>query len=160
MSVDRIYTQLGMKSKFDNLKNLDNYTLGNQSEALVNDLLAHDGYEFQSSHLPGLNGNNGFDGVLIKKDASGNVLDVLINETKQVSSNGTIQLTSAAGNLPRQMSDDWIEHVLIRMRNQGGNLNDLADIIEMAKDNKRITKVVSGIDKHKNELVLLNLGGG
>tara|TARA_B100000965_G_C19599380_1_gene761770 strand:- start:191 stop:616 length:426 start_codon:yes stop_codon:yes gene_type:complete len=141
------------------LKNLDANTLGSESEDLVNSLLAQEGYEFHSSHFPGLGGNNGFDGVLIKRDASGNIEDVIINETKQVSASGTIQLNPAAGSLPQQMSDDWIDDVLLRMEFAGGGHEKLANVIKEAKKHEKITKLISGVDKHKNELVLLNLGG-
>ena len=153
------FSDTGLKEKFDNLKNLDANTLGSESEDLVNNLLAQEGYEFHSSHFPGLGGNNGFDGVLIKRDASGNIEDVIINETKQVSASGTIQLNPPSGLLSMQMSDAWIDNVLDRMATAGDDLQNLANIVRKAKSDGKITKVISGVDKHKNELVLLNFGG-
>tara|TARA_A100000171_G_C2126521_1_gene143875 strand:- start:363 stop:722 length:360 start_codon:yes stop_codon:yes gene_type:complete len=114
-----------------------------------------DGYEFHRSHLPGTNGNQGFDGVFIKRDASGNIEDIIINETKQVRADGAIQLNNASGQLPQQMSDRWIDNVILRMKDQS-TLENLASIMEVNKS--KVTKVVTGIDKTKNEIVILNLG--
>jgi len=148
-------SEAGMKAEIDRLKTMDNYTLGNASEELANDLFKHDGYEFHRSHLPGANGNQGFDGVFIKRDTSGNIEDIIINETKQVN-NGAIQLTpESSTGLPQQMSDRWIDNVILRMKDQS-TLENLASIIEVNKS--KVTKVVTGIDKTKNEIVILNLG--
>jgi hypothetical protein len=68
-------------------KILDNNALGNAPEDLANDLFQHDGYNFHRSHLPGTNGNQGFDGVFIKRDASSNIEDIIINESKQAKTN-------------------------------------------------------------------------
>ena len=150
-------SEAGMKAEIDRLKTMDNYTLGNASEELANDLFKHDGYEFHRSHLPGANGNQGFDGVFIKRDASGNIEDIIINETKQVRADGAIQLNNASGQLPQQMSDGWIDDVIRRMKAQNSDLRELAVVIEQAKRDGRVTKVITGVDKVNDEIVILNL---
>ena len=95
--------------------------------------------------------------MFIKRHPNGEIDDIIINETKQVRSGGGIQLTPERGELPQQMSDRWINNVIGRMKNQP-HLTELAETIESAKRNGRVTKVVTGIDKAKDEIVILNLG--
>jgi hypothetical protein len=149
-------SESSLKADFDNLKNLDNNQLGLQSETLADKLFKQDNYKAPDEFkIPGFNGNNGFDGVYIKKDAVGNVTDIIINEVKQVN-NGAIALSSAntATGLPRQMTNDWIDNVIERMLqpNTSQSVKNLANLIK-ANDDK-ITKVVTGIDKTKGEILI------
>lgn len=144
----------GLKADFDNLKNLDNNQLGIQSETLANKLFKQDDFVAYDAKIPGFNGNNGFDGVYIKKDAGGNVTDIIINEVKQVN-NGAISLSPASTTgLPRQMSDNWITNVTQRMinLNTSQNVKDLANLINDNLD--KITKVVTGIDKTEGKILV------
>lgn len=71
--------------------------------------------------------------------------------------NGAITLSPASTTgLPRQMSDDWIRNVAQRMRtlNTPQNIKDLADVIDTALDNNKITKVITGIDKVNGEILV------
>lgn len=148
-------SESGLKADFDNLKSLDNNQLGLQSETLANKLFKQDDYLAYDAKIPGFNGNNGFDGVYIKKDAGGNVTDIIINEVKQVN-NGSIALSSAntATGLPRQMTNDWIDNVIGRMLqpNTSQSVKNLANLIKTNDD--KITKVVTGIDKTKGEILV------
>ena len=150
-------SESGLKADFDNLKNLDNNQLGLQSETLANKLFKQDDYLAYDSKIPGFNGNNGFDGVYIKKDASGNVTDIIINEVKQVNS-GSISLSPAntATGLPRQMTDEWIDNVIERMLqpNTSQQIKDLAQVIKNAKNQGKVTKVITGIDKVNNQILV------
>lgn len=141
------------KQLFSSL-NLDNNQLGLQSETLANKLFKQDDYLAYDAKIPGFNGNNGFDGVYIKKDASGNITDIIINEVKQVN-NGAIKLSPASTTgLPRQMSDGWITNVTQRMidLNTPQNVKDLANLINDNLD--KVTKVVTGIDKTKAQILV------
>lgn len=150
-------SESGLKADFDNLKNLDNNQLGLQSETLANKLFKQDDYLAYDAKIPGFNGNNGFDGVYIKKDASGNVTDIIINEVKQVNS-GSISLSPAntATGLPRQMTDEWIDNVIERMLqpNTSQQIKDLAQGIKNAKNQGKVTKVITGIDKVNNQILV------
>lgn len=146
-------SESGLKADFDNLKNLDNNQLGLQSETLANKLFKQDDYLAYDAKIPGFNGNNGFDGVYIKKDAGGNVTDIIINEVKQVNNGIALSPASTTG-LPRQMTDNWITNVTQRMidLNTPQNVKDLASLINDNLD--KVTKVVTGIDKTKGEILV------
>jgi hypothetical protein len=149
-------SEAGLKADFDNLKNLDNYELGKQSEKLADDLFHQADYKPEVAKIPGFDGNNGFDGVYIKKDLSGNVVDIIINEVKQVNS-GAVKLNSPTATLPTQMSPGWIDNVLERMidLNTPETTKELARLIQLNKT--KITKVVTGIDKTNNEVLVLTI---
>jgi len=132
---------------------------GNKTENFMQDLLAQDGYEaVPSPHLPS---NQGFDNVLIKKDNSGNITDVIINESKQVGTNGNISLSSGVVGCGgcTQMSQDWIQYTIDRMYSSGdSNLIQLAtDLENFGLDN--ITQIVSGVNKQSGELTIINITG-
>lgn len=148
---------------------------GDKTEGLIETLLHQDGYlpPKQSSlypddfdvHLPG---NKGFDNVLIKRDNSGNITDIIINESKQVSNAGSVSLSNGvvgtAGSTCSgctQMSTDWIDDVLVRMDLQGGDLQTLASEINdfVNISGGTITQLVSGVNKSTGELVLTNITG-
>ena len=154
-------SEAGLKADFDALKNLDNNTLGKNSEVLADKLFKQDQYLKQDAKVPGFDGNNGFDGVYIKKDASGNVNDIIINEVKQVSSSGTIQLNpgNISTGLPIQMTNQWIDNVIARMKqsNASENAQNLAVVIENAKNQGKVTKVVTGIDKTNNQVLVFTI---
>ncbi len=132
--------------------------LGDKTENLIQDLLTQDGYNPPNFdvHLPS---NQGFDNVLIKRDSSDNIIDVIINESKQVGTAGNISLSSGVSGCGgcTQMSDSWINYTLDRMRQQGGNLENLAD--EIDDFNGTITQIVSGVNKNTGELVIINITG-
>jgi len=148
---------------------------GKKTENLMEDLLAQDGYlpPNQSSFYPNdfnvqLPGGKGFDNVLIKRDNNGNITDVIINESKQVSSSGSISLSNgivgtqgSSCNGCTQMSTDWIDDVLVRMDLQGGDLADLASEINnfITVDGGTVTQLVSGVNKTTGELVIVNITG-
>ena len=94
--------------------------------------------------------------MFIKRHPNGEIDDIIINETKQVRPGGGIQLTPERGELPQQMSDDWVDNVLGRMEDQGGDLANLAN--EIRSNKNKVTKAVTGIDKTNDEIVILNLG--
>lgn len=108
-------------------------------------------------------GPQGFDNVLIRRDANGNLEDVLINESKQLT-NGTIELISIQGsNNSRcsncvQMSEEWIDDVLDRMSNTSNpNTVSLGAEISNFRLSNTITRSVSGIDRVTGELVIVKL---
>lgn len=132
-------------------------TNGDKTEALMQDLLQQDGYTaVPNPHLPS---NQGFDNVLIKRDSRGNITDVIINESKQVSNTGSISLSSNINGCGdcTQMSQDWVQYIINRMKQQGGNLENLAN--EIDDFNGTITQLVSGVNKTTGEIVIVNITG-
>nr|WP_321221612.1 hypothetical protein [uncultured Psychroserpens sp.] len=161
------------KSIVDDIK-LNGDPQGNLSEDIMDDLLEQDGFKkpIQSVEYPNLdtvqlNGGQRFDNVLIKRDISGNITEIIINESKQVSNTGTIDLSSGvSGTLDSlcfnctQMSTQWIDDVLVRMQIQGGDLGNLAnDISSFIDSGNEVTQLVSGVSKNTGELVILNITG-
>jgi hypothetical protein len=77
-----------VKSKVDDIVQNGDLT-GAKTEALSDEIFQTEGFVKQPSTF---GSNNGFDGVYIKKDASGNVEEIIINEAKQVANGGNIKL--------------------------------------------------------------------
>jgi len=96
-------------------------------------------------------GNKGFDNIVVKPDGS-----VVINEAKQISSTGSMTLgTSQVG---VQMSDNWIDDVIQKMKSSPNQqAKDLADILDVAQDQDKITKVITAVDKSSGEIVITKL---
>jgi hypothetical protein len=146
-------TLQSLKNKIDDIAmNGDN--LGTKTEGLCDDIFGTNGFV---KHDAKIGSNNGFDGVYIKKDASGNVQEIIINEAKPIKTTGNIQLNAGnpATDLGAQMSDKWISDIIGKMKLQGGNLSTLSDILNANKS--KITKTVTGVDKATKEIVVLKL---
>ena len=110
-------------------------------------------------NLNTISDNNGFDGVYVKKDALDNVIDIIINEVKQVNS-GAVKLSPPTTSLPfTQMTDGWIDNVIARMKlpNTSQEIKNLATLIENGKNQGKITKVVTGIDKVNDEILVFTI---
>jgi hypothetical protein len=54
------------------------------------------------------------------------------------------------------MTNDWIDNVIGRMLqpNTSQQIKDLAQIIKNAKNQGKVTKVVTGIDKVNNQIIV------
>jgi hypothetical protein len=77
--------------------------------------------------------NNGFDGVWIKRDANGNIMDIVITESK-FSSSGAASLTKTK-TMGRQLSSEWIDGNLRRMRlSEDAEIRRTARILEQNRD--------------------------
>lgn len=109
-------------------------------------------------------GDQGFDNVLIKRNASGNITDVVINESKQFRSDGSIKLSDGIQGTQgssyfncTQMTEDWIDDVLLRMSNTSNptTVSLGAEIRSFGISN--ITRSVSGVDRVTGELVVVKL---
>ncbi len=127
---------------------------GKKTEALSDEIFETSGFVKHEAHF---GSNNGFDGVYIKKDGSGNVQEIIINEAKPVGTAGNIKLNKEnfGTGLKAQMSDAWINDVIDKMVDQGGDLSALAAILNANKS--KITKTVTGVDKASGEIVVLKL---
>jgi hypothetical protein len=146
-------TLQSLKTKIDDIA-MNGDDLGTKTEALCDDIFETNGFV---KHDAKIGSNNGFDGVYIKKDASSNVQEIIINEAKPIKTTGNIKLNPRNDNtlLPAQMSDAWINNIITKLDNQGGNLSTLASVLEANKS--KITKTVTGVDKATKEIVVLKL---
>ena len=134
------------------------------SERLVDEVFDNQGYQAVDPNILGVPGSQGFDNVLIKRDASGTIEDVIINESKQLnSSSAGFQMGSAQGNGISncnncvQMSDDWINDVLSRMENSGqANKVSLAQELQ-AFGEQNFSLTVSGVDRLTGELNIISI---
>jgi hypothetical protein len=142
-----------LKTKIDDIV-VNGDLLGTKTEIICDDIFETNGFIKQDAKF---GSNNGFDGVYIKKDAAGNVQEIIINEAKQIGSAGNIKLNAGnpASGLQAQMSDEWIGDVIGKIKLQGGELEILSDILNTNKN--KITKTVTGIDKVTKEVVVLKL---
>lgn len=83
---------------------------------------------------------------------------VYINEVKPLNANGAIKLNDPSGSLPTQMTDDWVTGAINRLRQTGdAAAMQTADIIQAAKDNGKLVKLVTGVDSQGATVV--KLGG-
>lgn len=120
----------------------------------------------------GNSGTNGFDGIFIKKDASGKIQEIVVNESKFLSNFSTEDIAKYKGlmlngankstGLPVQLSDEWIQNVINRMLKdtEPQHIRELGQQLEdLWEDSPEIfTKIVSTVDTYTNEFVITQLG--
>lgn len=117
---------------------LPNTTMqGNVREFVVNNYFARNGY----TQLEGKCASNCFDGVYIKGDT------VYINEIKPLNANGSIKLSGPSGSMETQMTEEWVNSAINRLRNTGDPAAiRTADAIQAAKGNQKLVKLVTGVN--------------
>lgn len=144
-------------------------TGGTLSEQLADQALGQNGYVPVPQATRAAPGSQGFDNVLIRRDATGNIEDIVINESKQLSSSSagfqmsriSGQSNSLCANGCTQMSNQWIDDVLVRM---SGNSNNPAgqqlaqEIRNFNRANPNgITRTISGVDRSTGELLIIKI---
>jgi len=125
---------------------------GELQEKLINNFLEKiykkDGFKPYHKLSKYGNGDNGFDGVLIKESLA-NPQKVIIIESKPYKSGFT--LNKANPPLPIQLTDKWIDYVVQKLKDTNiKDKIDLAKAIKKAKDKGNLEKIVSGIDRQKS----------
>ncbi len=100
------------------------------------------GFEKLPAKLPK---NNGFDGVWVKRDASGKVVDIIVSESKfAASGRGRLSETKWIG---KQMDNEWIEANINKMiRDKDPEISKVGDFLY--KNFELIRKKVAVIDKY------------
>jgi len=145
-----------LKTKVDNILQHADID-GTKTEAICDEIFETGGFV---KHDAKFGTNNGLDGVYIKKDASGNVEEIIINEAKQVNAVGGIKLNAANFNtgLPAQMSDAWISSRITQMVNNASTAS-LGNMLQTLFQNNRhlFTKTVTGVDKSTGEIIIVKL---
>ena len=118
---------------------------GGKTESLIHDLAKRSGYEPLQGGKYG--SNNGFDHVLVGKDGS-----VVIIDSKQIKTNGAIQVSSKGAGNTNQLSEKWIKEVVYKLPE-----NDPARtaIIKAIDNGKSIKTIIAGVDKSNSKVVLL-----
>ena len=86
---------------------------GALGEARTSLTMRRAGFDELPARLPG---NQGFDGIWVKRGADGGILDIVITESKYASS-GKLRLTNTA-TMGRQLSPQWIDANIRRMLQQ------------------------------------------
>lgn len=113
-------------------------------------IFTNDGY----TKVNGKIGSGGFDGLYIKRNDKGDIIDVIINESKGF--NGTINLNpKARKNLP-QMDQAWINQVIEDLIAFEGDDFEKLDFLDV--QNNFLTKVITAVDKRSGEIIVLNNG--
>lgn len=123
--------------------------LGELTETAMDVVMNDAGYVRLDGKVGG-GSDNGFDGLYIKESPD-NITEIVIGEAKQWRQpSGGVDLSSgnSSSGLPPQMSKEWINNVISRMRNEGND--ELADLLE---DNESlIQKQVFAVDKESGEI--------
>ena len=101
----------GIIGRGKNKPDLTNKQKGELGEAAARKTLKRAGYEEIPARLPR---NNGIDGVFVKKDANGEITDIIVSESKY-SSTGKARMSDTK-NMGRQMSDKWIKENIRKMQ--------------------------------------------
>ncbi|WP_431112267.1 hemagglutinin repeat-containing protein [Variovorax paradoxus] len=143
MPVKLTSSDLNMLSQIEKLPNT---TLqGDVRELVADNYFIRNGY----TPLNGKCGSNCFDGVYLKDGK------VYINEVKPLNANGTISLNGSAGTgLPTQMTDQWVDDAIFRLRQtRDASSIKTADMIEVAKNNGKMVKIVSGVNQNSMTLI-------
>ena len=83
---------------------------GALGEARTSLTMRRAGFDELPARLPG---NQGFDGIWVKRGADGGILDIVITESKYASS-GKLRLTNTT-TMGRQLSPQWINANIQRM---------------------------------------------
>ena len=118
---------------------------GGKTESLIHGLAKRSGYEPLQGGKYG--SNNGFDHVLVGKDGS-----VVIIDSKQIKTNGAIQVSSKGAGDTNQLSSKWINAVLSELSEN--DPTKLA-IKNAEKNGKSIKTIIAGVDKSNGKVVLL-----
>ncbi|MES2807081.1 MAG: hypothetical protein V4619_00550 [Bacteroidota bacterium] len=143
-----------LKNQIDDIA-LHGDAAGTKTEALAHDFFEAEGYVKYNAQF---GAGQGFDGVYIKGSLS-NPTDIIINEAKQMSSYGNIQLNGANSNtaLAAQMSDSWVDSRITAMINHSTDqsLRNLGN--SLYQHRQSITKTVTAVDKARKEFVVLKL---
>ncbi|HLN30405.1 MAG TPA: hypothetical protein VK395_21865 [Gemmataceae bacterium] len=105
-------TLLRQNMKRVNPANFSKALKGELAEARTALAMRRAGYEELAGRLPG---NQGFDGVWIKRGASGTITDIVITESKY-SSTGALKLAQTK-TMGRQLSTQWIDANIDRLIN-------------------------------------------
>ncbi|MFI8982645.1 hypothetical protein [Ectopseudomonas khazarica] len=124
-----------------NLGSLSNSAAGVLRETVSNSYFERNGF----STLDGKCGTNCFDGVYVKGD------QVIVNEVKPLSANGSIKLSGGndATGLKTQMSDDWIRSRASELIKSGNPAKvQTGTLILQASKAGKLTTVVSGVNSN------------
>lgn len=136
------------RAELSNLTKLASTTeQGALREQVTNGYFARNGY----TQLEGKCGsNNCFDGVFIKGDT------VYVVETKPLQVNGAIKLNGPEGNLPTQMSPEWIEYAAKELAKTSDPVKQqTAALILQADKQGSLVKIVAGVNENGVTLVKL-----
>ncbi|TFV07230.1 hypothetical protein E4T80_12490 [Muribacter muris] len=121
---------------------------GKLTEELMNSVAARSGFKPVKGGTYGANGKHGFDHVLVYEKEG----IPLIIDSKQISKQGTIQVSTKAAGKTHQLSEEWIEAV----KEQIGKNGETHRILEHAKDkNIPVRTAIVGVDKTTGEIKLI-----
>ncbi|MDZ4314750.1 MAG: hypothetical protein U0989_08300 [Azonexus sp.] len=143
--ITRVGTPAGLNtteiSALSKLDSLDNTSAGLLRETVSNSYFERNGF----MALDGKCGSNCFDGVYVK----GN--QVIVNEVKPLSANGSIKLSSGnkSTDLGTQMSDEWIvsRAEALKATNDPAKM-EVGNKILAARGAGKLTTVVSGVNSN------------
>lgn len=104
------------------------------------------------SIIGGYGSDNGFDHVIVFKDAQGNINLTMVVDSKQLGQKGVrLDPKAAAGNM--QMSGEWDDAVLNRLDKN----SEAYKGITAAQNNGTLVKGVAYVDKSTEKLLLIRI---
>ena len=145
---------------------LDVANNGRISERLADQFYGQNGFEMVPQSVRAAPGPQGFDNLAIKRNALGDLEEVIINESKQLNSpsaNFSMSQITGAGapsrcNGCRQMDDNWIDDVLVRMSQSSNPATvQMAQELRTFMQFNDITKTVSGVDRVTGEFLIVKV---
>lgn len=123
---------------------------GMKTEALFNNVVKEHGGTVLDGGKYG--SNNGYDHVVIFKDAEGNTYLTMVVDSKQLNSKGVVLNHNAAGGT-MQMSERWEQIVL----GQLDKSSEAYKAIQAAKENGGLVKGAAYVDKETGKLNLIRI---
>lgn len=123
---------------------------GVKTEALFNNVVEEHGGRVLSGGKYG--SNNGYDHVVVFKDADGTTYLTMTVDSKQLGKKG-VTLNPKAADGTMQMSDEWDDAVLKKLDKN----SEARKAIEAAKENGTLVKGVAYVDKATGELKLVRI---
>lgn len=124
--------------------------LGVKTEALFENVVREQGGKVLSGGKYG--SNNGYDHVIVFKDAQGNVNLTMVVDSKQLGQKGVRLDPNAAGG-KMQMSSEWDDVVLGRLDKK----SEAYKVVDAARDNGKLVKGVAYVDKNTGKLMLVRV---
>jgi RHS repeat-associated protein len=117
---------------------LTNLAKGELGEAAALETLKRAGYKELPARLPG---NRGFDGVFVKHDPTGSIVDIIITESKY-SKTGRASLLNTK-TMGKQLSADWIDTNIIKMLQSNDPL--LEQTARLLRKNRKLIRTKANV---------------
>jgi|GEM_PF-5856284 len=131
---------------------------GRITESIMRRVFDNSDVEHVPENILKIGSNNGFDHLLLKRDANGKIIDAVIFDSKQKSP--SVKMNEIKNGTIVQMTDPWVDDVLNRMQSPSNSQETIKlgkDLEEFKLDNK-IKLKVAAVERTSNEVWVMNIG--